>query len=149
KAVFPERGLAGLDLRGGPRREWIQRAAIGAAAVGVVVATAAWWISYRRNKEHIAEVAAQIAKENESVAATGTGGKNELPAVMSILTSVRALPEAGAGPDGNVPWTQHFGLYQGGKVEAATRAAYRRMLESTLLPSLTAYLAGSLRQDTR
>src|SRR5262249_14652435 len=98
--VFPERGLTGLDLRGERRRQWIQRVAIGAAAAVVVVATGAWWISYRRNQEYIAEVAAQFAKVKESVAAMGSGGRSELPQVMSVLTNVRALPEAGAGPDG-------------------------------------------------
>jgi type VI secretion system protein ImpL len=149
EVVFPEAGLAGLDLRGERRRRWLQRAAIGAAAAVLILTTAAWWISYRHNQEYLAEVTAQFAKLKERVAEVRSGGRSALPGLLSILTSVRELPETGAGPDGSVPWSYRFGLYQGGKVEAATRAAYRRMLEGTLLPSLTTYLAGSLRQDSR
>ena len=46
-----------------------------------------------------------------------------------------------------MPWSWRFGLYQGGKLEAASEAAYQRMLQDTFLPSLAAYLEQYLRQD--
>src|SRR5262249_50281625 len=53
--VFPEAGLAGLDLRLERRRRWLRHAAIGLAAAMLVLTTAAWWISYRHNGDYLAE----------------------------------------------------------------------------------------------
>jgi type VI secretion system protein ImpL len=145
--VFPEAGLAGLDLHGERRRKWIQLSAIGAAGAAVVLATVAWWISQSHNREYLAEVAAQSEQVKKQVAATPGGAKSDLATLLATLTSVRTLSETRATPDGAVPWSWRFGLYQGGKLEAASQAAYRRMLQNTLLPSVTASLEQYLRQD--
>jgi type VI secretion system protein ImpL len=149
EVVFPEAGLAGLDLRGERRRKWIQMTAIGAAAAGVALATVAWWISHSNNRQYLAEVRAQSEQVRQQVAATPVGTKGDLAVLLATLGSVRSLAEARATPDGTVPWSWRFGLYQGGKLEAASRAAYRRMLQDTFLPSITASLEQYLRQDSR
>jgi type VI secretion system protein ImpL len=148
EVVFPEAGLTGLDLRGERRRQWLQRAAVGAAAAVLVLATAAWWISYRHNREYLVEVAAQLEEIKKQVAAVRAGAKTDLSALLPTLTSVRTLSETRATPDGSVPWSYRFGLYQGGKLEAASRAAYQRMLQDTFLPSLASFLERSLQQDS-
>jgi type VI secretion system protein ImpL len=51
-----------------------------------------------------------------------------------------------ATPDGSVPWSWRFGLSQSGKLEAASRASYRRMLQDTFLPSLVSDLERHLGQ---
>src|SRR5262249_23598157 len=130
------------------RLRWIQRAAIGAAAAVLVVATLAWWVSYRHNLEYLAEATTQFEEIKKQVAGVRGGAKSDLAALLPTLTRVRTLSETGVNPDGSVPWSYRFGLYQGVKLEAASRAAYRRMLQDTFLPSLTTYLEQSLRQDS-
>jgi type VI secretion system protein ImpL len=147
--VFPEAGLAGLDLRGERRLRWLQRAAVAAAAAVLVVVTMAWWISYRHNLEYLAAAAAQFEGIKKQVAGVQGGARSDLAALLPTLTRVSSLAETGANPDGgSVPWSYRLGLYQGGKLEAASRAAYRRMLQNTFLPSLATYLEQSLRQDS-
>jgi type VI secretion system protein ImpL len=148
EVVFPEAGLAGLDLRGERRLRWFRRAAIGAAAAVLVLTTAAWSISYRHNREYLAQVAAQFEEIKKQVAAVPGGARSDLLVVLPTLSRVRTLSETGVNPDGSVPWSYRFGLYQGGKIETASRAAYRRMLQNTLLPSLATYLEQFLRQDS-
>jgi type VI secretion system protein ImpL len=148
EVVFPEAGLAGLNLRGERRLQWLQRAAIGAAAAVLVLTCAAWWVSYRHNREYLAQVAAQFEEIKKQVAAVQGGAKSDLSVLLPTLTTVRALAETGVNEDGSIPWTYRFGLYQGGKLAAASRAAYRRMLQDTFLPSLTTYLEQSLRRDS-
>ena len=148
EVVFPEAGLAGLDLRWERRRQWLQAGAVGVAAAALVLATAAWWISYSHNQDYLAEVAAQFEEVKKHVAAVRAGARSDLSALLPTLTSVGTLSETRATPEGSVPWSWRFGLYQGRKLEAASRAAYQRMLQDTFLPSLAAYLEGHLRQDS-
>ena len=147
EVVFPEAGLAGLDLRGERRRQWLQSGIVAAAAVVLVLATLAWWVSYRHNQEYLAEVRAQFSDIKKQLAAVPGGARSDLSVLLPTLTRVRTLSETGVNADGSVPWSYRFGLYQGGKLAAASRAAYRRMLQDALLPSLTAYLEQSLGPD--
>jgi type VI secretion system protein ImpL len=144
--VFAEAGLAGLDLRWERRRAWLAGlVAVGATAASILIALA-WWISYRHNRDYLAEVTKQQVNVQKQVAIVRAGVTSDLSALLPTLASVRTLAETRATPDGSVPWSWRFGLYQGGKLEAASRAAYQRMLQETFLPSLTAYLESYLRQ---
>ncbi len=76
EVVFPEAGLAGLNLRGERRLQWFQRAAIAVAAAALVLTTGAWWVSYRHNQEYLAEVAAQLDEIKKQVGG-GPGRRQE------------------------------------------------------------------------
>jgi type VI secretion system protein ImpL len=146
EVVFPEAGLAGLDVRGERRRQWIRWAAMTGAAAALVLATGAWWLSHTNNRAYLAEVEAGLAEVRKHVAAVQAGAKSDLSELLPTLSSVRALAETETARAGSVPWSWRFGLYQGGKLAAASRAAYQRMLQDTFLPSLIAYLEQQLRQ---
>jgi type VI secretion system protein ImpL len=148
EVVFPESGLAGLDLRGERRRQWLQRGAIAGAAAVLVLTSAAWWISYRNNRVYIEVAAAQFAEVKKQVAAIRAGAKNDLSALVPLLTSVDELSRAGDTPDGSVPWSSRLGLSQRARLDAASERAYQRMLQDTLLPSLAAYLERDLGQKS-
>ena len=148
EVVFPEAGLAGLDVRGERRRRLIQVSAMGVSAAVLVLAAAAWWISYLHNKEYLAEVKTQLDEVKQQVLAMQSGSRSDLSSLLPVLSSVRSLSEARGTSDGAVPWSWRFGLYQGGKLQAASRAAYQRMLQDTYLPSLTTYLERRLGRDT-
>jgi type VI secretion system protein ImpL len=147
EVILPESGLAGLDLRGERRRHAIQIGAAVAAVVVVLGATAVWSVSYLRNREYLAEVAAQLQEVKKEVAAIPEGSRADLASMLPTLGSVRSLSESRATADGTVPWSWRFGLYQGGKLDAATRTAYRRMLQGSFLPSFSSYLEAYLRSE--
>ncbi|MET0851600.1 MAG: type VI secretion system membrane subunit TssM, partial [Candidatus Rokuibacteriota bacterium] len=145
EVLFPEAGLAGLDPRVERRRAWLQRGVIAASLVVLVVTLGAWWISYRNNQAYLAEVASHLEEVKKQVAAVQGGGRSDLAALLPALGSVRTLAETGATQGGRVPWSYRFGLFQGGKVEAASRVAYRRMLQDAFFPTMVAHLTRHLR----
>jgi type VI secretion system protein ImpL len=147
EVVFPEAGLAGVDLRWERRRQWLRRAAMAGALTAVVLGTAAWWTSDLHNRRYLAEVAAQLGEVTKQVAAFRPGVQSDLSTLLPILSRVRTLSETRTTPDGSVPWSWRFGLYQGGTLDAASQAAYQRMLQDTLLPSMTTYLGRALARD--
>jgi type VI secretion system protein ImpL len=148
EVVFPEAGLAGFDLRWERRRQWIQTGVIAACAIVVMVATLAWWLSAAHNRRYLEEVTAKFGEVQKEVALVRGGARSDLAALLPTLTGVRGLAETRATADGSVPWSWRFGLYQGGKLDAASSAAYRRMLQDTFLPSLATYLELYLRTET-
>jgi type VI secretion system protein ImpL len=147
EVVFPEAGLAGFDLRWERRRQWLQTGAIAACVAALALATLAWWVSASNNRRYLAEVTSQLVDVQKQVTAVRAGARSDLTALLPTLTGVRVLAETRATTDGSVPWSWRFGLYQGGKLEAASGAAYRRMLQDTFLPSLATYLEQYLRVE--
>jgi type VI secretion system protein ImpL len=147
EVVFPEAGLAGFDLAWERRRQWIQTGAIAGCGVAVLVMVLAWWVSSAKNTRYLAEVATKFGEVQQQVAAVRAGARSDLAALLPTLSGVRTVADTDANADGAVPWSMRFGLYQGGRLEAASDAAYRRMLQDTFLPSLASYLEQYLRQD--
>ena len=142
--VFPEAGLAGTNLRWEQRLRWLQRATVAATVVGLALFTFAWWVSYSRNREYLGEVSDQLRDVKETVAAIRPGAATNVTALLPTLGSVRNLSETRATPDGSVPWLMRLGLYQGGKLESASRSSYHKLLEDTFLPSLVEFVERSL-----
>ena len=149
EVVFPEAGLAGLDPRVERRRGWLQRGVIGASVAVLVLTLPAWWLSYRNNRAYLAEVEARAEEVKRQVGSLQAGAGTSLAALLPTLASVRTLAETDATRDGRVPWSYRFGLYQGGKIETASRAAYRRMLQDTFFPTMVAHLDRQLRDSSR
>jgi type VI secretion system protein ImpL len=147
EVLFPEAGLAGLDPRVERRRAWLQRGVIAASLVLLVVTLGAWWISYRNNQTYLADVAANLEGVKKQVAAVQGGGRSDLASLLPALSSVRTLAETEATQGGYAPWSYRFGLFQGGKVEAASRVAYRRMLQDAFFPTMVAHLTRHLRDN--
>src|SRR4030095_15047059 len=129
------------------RRQWLQTGAIAGCAVLLLVASLAWWLSAANNRRYLGEVTAKFGEVQKQVTAVRAGARSDLTALLPTLTGVHDLAETPATTNGSVPWSWRFGLYQGGKLETASGAAYRRMLQDTFLPSLASYLEQYLRQD--
>jgi len=147
EVVFPEAGLAGFDLRWERRRQWLQTGAIAGCAVLLLLASLAWWLSAANNRRYLGEVGGKFGEVQKQVTAVRAGARSDLTALLPTLTGVHGLAETPATTNGSVPWSWRFGLYQGGKLETASGASYRRMLQDTFLPSLASYLEQYLKQD--
>ncbi len=147
EVVFQEAGLAGFDLRWERRRQWIQTGAVAACGVVLLLALLAWWVSSAKNTRYLAEVEGKFGEVQQQVTAVRAGARSDLAALLPTLSGVRNVAETPATADGSVPLSMRFGLYQGGRLETASDAAYRRMLQDTFLPSLASYLEQYLRQD--
>jgi len=147
EVVFQEAGLAGFDLKWERRRQWLQTGAVAACGVVLILATLVWWGSSRQNTRYLAEVSGKFGEVQQQVTMVRAGARSDLAALLPTLSGVQSLAETPATAAGTVPWSMRFGLYQGGRLEAASGAAYRRMLQDTFLPSLASYLEQYLKQD--
>src|SRR5262249_34161752 len=89
----------------------------------------------------------KVRRGQQQVGAVRAGARSDLASLLPTLTGVRTVADTPTNDNGAVPLSMRFGLYQGGRLEAASDAAYRRMLQDTFLPSLASYLEQYLRQD--
>jgi len=147
EVVFQEAGLAGFDLKWERRRQWLQTGAVAACGIVLILATLAWWVSARQNARYLAEVSGKFGDVQQQVTMVRAGARSDLAALLPTLSGVQSLAETPTTPAGSVPWSMRLGLYQGGRLETASGAAYRRMLQDTFLPSLASYLEQYLKQD--
>ncbi len=146
EVVFQEAGLAGFDLRWERRRQWIQTGAMAACGLALILGTLAWWASAAQNRRYLADVSGKFGEVQQQVTAVRAGARSDLASLLPTLSGVRTLAETAANANG-APLSMRFGLYQGGRLETASDAAYRRMLQDTFLPSLASYLEQYLRQE--
>jgi type VI secretion system protein ImpL len=140
--IFVEAGLAGTNLRLERHRRWVQRGAY-AAAIGVaLLAGTAWLTSFTQNRGYIAEVGAQTDAIEAQIEGLEPQGKEPLR-FLPMLNAMRDM--RGGHDDPVVPLTERFGLSQHGKLGAAARDAYRKMLEETLLSAVILRLEDQIR----
>ena len=143
--VFAEAPLTGANPRWERRWTLIR---YGAAAATVLIAaglTAAWVVSYARNRAYVAEVEQRIAPVTKLVEKVGVEADSGVLAVLPVLDSVRELTKTTEVETGSVPWSMGFGLYQGDKLDAAVNNAYTRLLRDAFLPRLSRRIEDLLR----
>jgi type VI secretion system protein ImpL len=145
EVIFPEAGLAGANLKWERRRAWLQLGAASAGIAVVGVASAAWAVSYSQNRGYLEAVASRLADVKQSVRALTHAAHPDLLSLLPALHSVDSLARTQAAAEEAVPWSMGFGLYQGHKLERATQAAYRQVLEATYLPALAQRLEEQMR----
>jgi len=134
RVILPEAHLAGRDARIERRERWLGIAGHAAVAITAIGLGLALHTSYRSNQAYVGHVSAQSA----ALAAHVAGLPPDEPVPVSQLVPVLdAIEHIAWGPDfaaDEPPRSMRMGLYQGGKLQAASRDAYLRALEATLLP---------------
>jgi type VI secretion system protein ImpL len=131
EVVIPEAELTGLDPGIEQRRRRLQRLAFAGLAVLVVGMTALWAFSYVGNRRAIQRIDRQINRLQETA-------KNAAPArdprgVVVLLARLDILKAAHDVYQKSSVWN-HFGLYQGEKLQSEISRTYRQVLTNELLP---------------
>ena len=134
EVVFAESALAGTDLKWERRRGWLAAAGYGTVGAVAVLALAAWITSYLNNRDYVAKVGAAVDDLRKLVDATPNRVSPDLAVLLPALEATRNLARAGIGE--SAPLSYRFGLYQGRKLDSASRQAYQRMLSDAVLPRL-------------
>jgi type VI secretion system protein ImpL len=142
--LFQEAGLAGTNPKLERRRVWLQRIALAAIGVVVVVALLLFFISYQRNRAYIADVQQHVT-QLQKLAQNTQASDNPL-ALLPLLNAARDLPGGYADRDKPVPWLSRLGLYQGDKLGLEAQASYRRLLRQILLPLVVRSMEDELRR---
>jgi type VI secretion system protein ImpL len=147
--VFLESGLVGLDARLEKRNRMIWISAYAAAAVALLGMTGLWFNSWLGNRDMIA-AAQQGLDRYETQLATlrqSTAPAAELTPAMPPLATLRNLSGGYALRNTATPVSLTFGLWQGKRLSAEGRAAYRHGLNTLLLPRLLAYIETRMRAN--
>ncbi|MBK6972083.1 MAG: type VI secretion system membrane subunit TssM [Sterolibacteriaceae bacterium] len=142
--VFPEQGMAGTNLRWERKRTLLRWGVYAAAALLLVGSSAAWLVSYSRNKSYVAEVEARLPEVRKQIESLPVTNNTDVAGLMPALDAVRQIattPEIANGP----PLSMGFGMFQGRKLSAAAEQAYRRLLEDVMLPRISLRVEEQLR----
>ncbi len=146
EVIFQESGLAGANLRLERQRAWLQRGAYAGVLLVTVLAVAAWFTSYARNRAYIEDVRDQ-AQIIETEAQELSPAQNGVLAVLPLLDKARGIPGGYRDREAGAPFLMSLGLYQGDKLGATgAMLAYRRLLDRTFLPRLMLRLEEQLQQ---
>ena len=145
--VFQEAGLAGTNLRWERRRLLLQAGALAMAVLLTCGAIAAWTISFMRNRNYVAAVDARREAVASQVQNLGISRSSDVVGLLPVLESVQRIADI-PGAD-STPFSMGFGLYQGDKLAAASRDAYRKLLKNTFMPRLALRIEQQLRTDAR
>ena len=148
EVVFRESDLAGTNFKWVRRRALIQTAAVVGMLVLTALAIIAWGVSYSRNKAYVAEVNSKVVAIAQQIEAPQSSG-HDLVGLLPLMNSVRDLASTSPDASDATPFSMGFGLYQGDKLDIASRSAYQRLLRDAFLPRLTARIEKQLAGDDR
>lgn len=142
RVIFPEADLAGLDEREIKRINWSQRLMYTAALACLLVFSVVWGSSFSSNHERLEQL--------REVAQALTGDKQQIRAQDDAAEVLNALDTSYAAtqvfPRRDQAGTlQRGGLFQGDQVDPVVQLAYRRELESLLLPRVGEQLESQIR----
>ncbi len=139
--VFAESGLAGRSARGSRQRRLVERAALAASALAVVVAASLGWRGYERQSRAVDAFAAQLPAIDNALAQAQRAGD-----LLALLPALDALAGRGLEPadDGNL--TDRL-LDRVDMLAAAADDSYQRLLKDAFLPRIAARLEERLRKN--
>ncbi len=135
QVVFPEEGLAGVNLAMERRRRWLQRAAFASALLVTSLVAAAWVGSYLQNQTYVESVEEWRSKTDQRIAEL-TGDKRTPLDALAMLNAARNIPGGFADRGDETPWSMGLGLYQGEKLGAQAERTYQRLLHDAFLPRI-------------
>ena len=142
EVVFAESGLSGTNLKWERKRGALALGAYALLALGVGATIFAWTTSYLNNRQYVAQVEDSLSAAEKLIQSSDKPTSDPRP-LLPRLQAAQALPRA--APDGSVPWSLGFGLYQGNKLASAADRAYQRLLVDGLLPSIALRVEQQLR----
>ncbi|WP_343716576.1 type VI secretion system membrane subunit TssM, partial [Inquilinus sp.] len=147
RVVFAEAHIVSTNPKVERRLRWVRWGATTAALLVLAGGLSAWTVSYLGNRDLIASVQSGLNDYGAKLGdAVGPVRNADLASVLPALDLLRAMPTGYDRRNDEVPVTMQFGLYQGDVLSQGTVPAYRRALNTLLLPRLVVRLEDILRQ---
>ncbi len=147
--VFAEQGLVGQNRRMERRRARLRFAGFAVLLLVSAGLAVGWFVSYGRNKAYVAEVEARLPELKKAVDAIPPATTADVTPLPPVLTAVRNAAAPADFPVDSPPLSMTFGLYQGGKLDAAADAGFHRLLDHALMPRVVRRLEERLRAVNR
>ncbi len=146
--VFQEAGLVTRTGLFDRFRHYFQWGSYLAGAAVLALVALAWTTSYTFNQTFISDSEGKVAAY-EALAQQYADGRGSAVEILPLLDALRGLPGGYDERDVSPPLAMGFGLYQGDKLGDAARAAYRRALNSMMLPRVLARLETQVQENVR
>jgi type VI secretion system protein ImpL len=144
--IFPESGLVTSTGFFARNRHWIVRGAYAGTALLTLLVLLVLFNSYSGNRSYVAQVDDKVEQYRKRADELRTGG-GDIVQLVQVLSMLRDLPGGYAERDKGAPIGLSFGLWQGGKLGSAARAAYLRSLNGSFLPRLMARLEQQINEN--
>lgn len=144
RVIFAEAGLAGLDKDERWKIRWGQYAVLGTALAVLGLVGSLWATSFSNNHarlEQVRELAQQL-RDRHAALSPQDDARAALRVLDSAYAASRVFPAQSAAP-----LLERNGLYQGEESTPVLQAAYRRELESQLLPRIARTLEGQIQAN--
>src|SRR5579872_6867707 len=139
KVIIGEASWVSTDWRTVRRARIFKAAMYTILTLVSVTAAAAWWESYRRNRDLIADTQTAVAQFNQqagSLAKETVIGDRDLHKVLPLLFKLRNLPAGYATRDVPTPMLAELGLSQRERLQTSAEQIYHVGLERLLRPRL-------------
>lgn len=144
--IFPEAGLVTSTGRLARNRPLLMLAGYAGALLLAVLGAGALLASYVGNVRLIEETKAEVERIAQAQAASPGGA--EIGRSMAVLTALRQLPGGYSERAASPPLHLGLGLYQGGRLGAAADMAYRRALNTLMVPPLMARMEQQISESS-
>ena len=144
RVIFAESHLAGRDWRRERLRNALRLAGYAVVALVLAGASIAWFASYNHNARYLADVSSRVAALRDAM--SKYVADDNPGTIVPLLDQTRQVSAPGPFPVDHPPLGWRYGLYQGGKVDAAADATYQQLLNDALLPRVARYAETSLRE---
>lgn len=146
RVVFAEAHIVSTNPRLERRLRWVRWGATTVALLVLAGGLSAWTLSYLGNRDLITSVQSGLNDYGAKLGdAVGPVRNADLAPVLPALDLLRAMPTGYGRRGDDVPMSMQFGLYQGDLLSQGTVPAYRRALNTLLLPRLVVRLEDILR----
>lgn len=144
RVIFPEAELAELDKREARRINWAQRAMYASALACMGVFGMVWATSFSANDSNLEQLKDLAEQQSRQRAAFDQQGDAmaALPALDTRYAATQVFPS-----QGDAPYGQRGGLYQGTLSNPVVLDAYHRELTEVLLPQVAASLEAQIRAN--
>jgi type VI secretion system protein ImpL len=139
KVIIGEASWVSTDRRAVRRARIIKGALYTIITLISITAAAAWWESYRRNRDLIADTQSAVAQFNQQAgpfAKQTVIADRDLDKVMPLLFKLRNLPAGFATRDLPTPMLAELGLSQRERLRSSAVQAYHVGLERLFRPRL-------------
>jgi type VI secretion system protein ImpL len=143
EVLFAEQHIGISDDRRSRRLKLIRACSYGGIAVSVLGLAFAWSISFTRNEIYLEKLNRLISDYRASATAQFS---DQRP--IEHINRARDIAYVYGAMNGETPWLMGMGLYQGHKLENASRSAYIRVLHRRFLPTLHQQLRNHLQDGS-
>ena len=148
KVVFPEADVAGLNRKAERVRAWLRRGGYVVAVAALAAGVAAWSTAYTRNQAYVQKINEKIEAWNK-IAPQPIDVNTPIEDVIKRFDALRDLTAVYEEYETSHPRVWELGMYQGGKLGGAAKAAYHRELNRVFVPMIATRIATQIQRVGR